>query len=132
MTLLRWLLVAPLAFVGGYIGIACAILLASAAQALCPIDQQVSGLCYAPWYQSAEFVAECVGAGIAAFCTVSFATRAAPSHRRQVAMVAMAAGTAFASWFLALGGSSLLAPYLIAILVGGATVRTWLRQSSAG
>ena len=133
MRLARWLAVVPLGVTGTLAGLLAGMLLWAAADAACPADQQVSGMCVADWYAAATLAAECVGAAIGAFCAVTFASLSAPSHRRAMSLGAMTAGTLYASWFLTADPASLLPPYLIAVSIGAWTTwRVWRRQTPSG
>jgi hypothetical protein len=49
-TWLRWLLVLPAAWVAWYAAVLIGFGLYTVAEALCPPDQVISGMCVAPWF----------------------------------------------------------------------------------
>lgn len=127
----RWFLVLPAGAAGFYAGVALAILLVALLQWLCPIEDQVSGLCFASWYRPAESAAIVLGAALGAVCTVSLPALAAPSHKRQISALFYAAGTAYAVWFLSKVGSSFLLPFVAAVVSGALAVVAWFRRAQS-
>jgi hypothetical protein len=85
----------------------------------------VSGLCVAPWWPYADAAVLCAAAAFAAATIVIACTLTAPSHRRVVAPIVLAAGSVLAV-ALAIAADTYL-PLPAAILAGGLATR-WLRR----
>ena len=118
MKLLRWLSVIPVGVAGTYLGALSAMLLVSVLKKLCPLEEQVSGLCFAPWYSPLEATAISIGAAVGAACTVGLPALIAPTRRALVSVLAYAGGTACATWFLVSVGRSFLIPFSVAAATG--------------
>jgi hypothetical protein len=115
---LRWLLVVPVGIAGTYLGALCAILLVSVLEWLCPVEDQVSGLCFASWYPPLQSAAIALGAAVGAACTVGLPALLAPTRKKLVSLVAYTGGTSYATWFLVSVGGSFLVPFSVAIATG--------------
>jgi hypothetical protein len=122
-------MVVPVGAAGLYGGIASAVLLVALLQHVCPIEDQVSGLCFAGWYGTAESAAMAFGAAISATCATSLPALVAPSHKWQVSVVFFAAGSAYAVWFLASVGSSFLLEFVVAVGAGALVVANLFRSA---
>lgn len=128
MKTLRWLLVPPSWLAGVLLSLAASMLLRALCIQLCPTELLVSGMCMAAWYPAAESLSFCAGAAMGAATAVLLPSLAAPRHRGRVALVALGAGTACATAWLAAGGVSLLAPFACATAAGVVAlfvVRSW-------
>jgi hypothetical protein len=123
MTTLRWLLVLPSWLAGVVLSLVLAMALRALCIQLCPPELLVSGMCMATWYRAAESLSICAGAAVGAATAVLLPSLAAPQHRGRVALAALGLGTACATWWLAAGGSSLLAPFACALASGVIAVR---------
>ncbi len=64
----------------------------------CPPEDMVSGACIADWYGPLDALALALSAGAGSALAVMLAGLAVPSHRRWVALAALAAGTACAGY----------------------------------
>jgi hypothetical protein len=124
---LRWLAVVPAAYAGFVGAAAFGLLELHVIDSFCPPDQWVSGFCEAPWYEKAFSVAECLGAAVAAFLVVSFASVVAPAHRKLVAILAFVAGAGFAVYF-GVSADKYIA-LVIALLAGALAVTMVFRVS---
>lgn len=126
MKTLRWLLVAPSWLVGVTLGLVVAMVLGTLSIQLCPTALLVSGLCMATWYPAVETLSFCIGAALGAVATVLLPALVAPHFRGRVAIAALGSGAACATWLLAAGGFSLLAPFACALASGAIAVRATL------
>lgn len=131
MKLLRWLFVLPVGGAGLYLGIVSAILLVALLQRLCPLEDQVSGLCFADWYVAAESTAIAFGAALGAVCAVSLPALVAPAHKRHVSVLFYLAGSAVAVCFLASAGRSFLLPFGVAMSTGALAVVACFRRTQS-
>lgn len=122
MKILRWLLVLPSWLAGVVLSLVVAMALRALCIQLCPPELLVSGMCMAAWYPAAESLSICVGAALGAATAVVLPSLAAPQYRGRVALAALGLGTACATWWLAAGGFSLLAPFACALASGVVTV----------
>lgn len=132
LRLLRWALVLPAGAAGLYAGVVSALLLVTLLQRLCPIEDQISGFCYASWYGAAESSAIALGAAIGAVGAVSLPALMAPSRKRLVSALFYAFGAAYATWFLVSVGNSFLLPFGVAMAAGALAVLAWRRWGSEG
>jgi hypothetical protein len=131
LTLLRWLLVLPLACVGVVSGYAVVVGLLVVAIKLCPAGQTVSGMCVAPWFSYAELGAYCVASATGTALTVLLPALAAPSNRANVALFAYITGLLFI-YLLDWGrGASMMLPFAIAVLIGGSLVYLIRRRNAS-
>ena len=102
--------------------------------ALCPPDQIESGMCIAPWYDSAFDAAVCFCAALAAFLIVTLASITAPSHKRVVASVVYVIGAATAiAMFLDMPSIGHLNAAICALIAGllGAGLVVWFTRKRA-
>lgn len=132
MKIFRWLLVIPVGVIGWYIGLFVAILVHTAGEYLCPVEEIVSGFCTAPWMAHVDDVALALGSILCGILAVLFPTLLAPSHRGAVAAVAYASGLILSASFLIHGVWGAVA---WAALSGGLTlwrVRVVLAHVSGG
>ena len=124
LTWLRWLLVVPAAWVAWYAAVLIGFGLHSLAEALCPPDQVISGMCVAPWFGAVDRAIFCTGAGLAAAFIIVSCTVVAPSHCRVVTFVTLGTGSVVAL-VLALATDAL--PEFVAAVVAGLLATWWLR-----
>lgn len=124
LTWLRWLLVLPAAWVAWYAAVLIGFGLYSVAEALCPPEQVISGMCVAPWFGYVDRAIFCTGAGLAAAFIIFSCAIVAPSHRRVVTLVTLGAGSVVAL-VLALATHAL--PEFIAAVVSGLLTTWWVR-----
>jgi hypothetical protein len=129
MKYLRWLLVVPAGYGGCYFGILFAVCGVSLLQELCPLDTQVSGLCFADWYKPLEATAIALGAAVGAACTVALPVLIAPARKIPVALLAFSGGAVFAAWFLVNTGATFLLPFLLAVASGLVTTFTVYKRN---
>ena len=119
MRVLRWLLVAPSAFLGYPIGFFLGLGSIQLVTAICrPREHLVSGVCSASWSLYVEVSVLSFAASIGAVVWVVLTVLVAPSHRAYVAWVAFAIGAAFVTWLLVPFAPRLVVPNAIALLSG--------------
>ena len=99
MPIVRWLLTAPAALAGFYIGILVFALIREMNERACPDAYLVSGVCHAPWSWQVERFAFGSGAFVSGSLVVLLSALAAPSHRRVVALSFYALGLVCAVCF---------------------------------
>lgn len=129
MLVVRWLLVVPLGILGVIAGFAVAIALVSIADALCPRELVVSGMCTAPWYGAAFDAATCAGAIVGAWFAVVLPAAVAPAHRKRIAALAFVLGAGYAAYALAAVGASLLLPFVLALVAGAIALLRTVRRA---
>ena len=125
MTILRWALVVPAAWVAWAVALAIGLALYDFVQSFCPVEQMISGMCVAPWFRYASAAVFCIGAGLAAALILVACTLMAPTHRPRVALVVFVAG-ALAGLAMAIAASAFLE--LVTALVVGSLVTWRLRR----
>jgi hypothetical protein len=118
MNILRWLLTAPAAIGGWYIGVIVALLAHMASESLCPPEHVVSGTCSAPWSPVVSDACLAVGSLICGSLSVLLPALIAPSHGYRVAALAFAVGLACSAYWLLHG---LWVPVAWAALGGAVT-----------
>ncbi len=102
--IVRWLAVVPAAVAGWYTAFILGLLAMEALAAFCPEEEMISGLCVAPWYQTAERIVIPVAVALAGLLVVLAPALAAPRWKRWVAWIAYVAGAIAATIFaVALG-----------------------------
>lgn len=121
MRTFRWLLIAPSAIVGWYIGVFTTIGIYQVNDWLCPAKYIVSGMCYAPWASLVHKFAIAFGSIFAATLVVLLPTVIAPDHRRIVANIVYVMGLLGSGYWLIHGQ---WVPVVWAVLGGGITL--WL------
>ena len=104
---LRWTLIVPTAWAAWCLVLAIGFGLSNLADALCPADQVVSGMCTAAWHERFMKANFCSCAALAAALILISCTLMAPHHRRVVSIIVFSAGTAFALWMTIAGGTYL-------------------------
>ena len=124
---LRWVLVPLAAWLAWTLTLLIGWGLLSIADALCPEDQKVSGMCIAPWYDPVTRALFVLCAALAAAGVVLASAWAAPSHRRWVAWVALVLG---AVWATRVAGRESWVE-LLAAIVAGALAAMWVHRSTS-
>lgn len=97
MRVLRWLLVAPLSFLGYPIGFYLAFGSLQLVDAICG-EHSVSGVCSKSWSSYVQIFVLSFAALVGAVVWVGLAVLVAPAHRAFVAWIAFAFGVAFVVW----------------------------------
>lgn len=92
MHILRWILTAPAAILGWYLGLVAAMIGHRFSEGLCPHEHIVSGMCFASWVPIADAVLLAVGATVAGVMTVLLPTLVAPAYKGRVALSAYLSG----------------------------------------
>ncbi|MEW6403662.1 MAG: hypothetical protein AB1649_17845 [Chloroflexota bacterium] len=92
---IRWLCV-PLAAAGYLVPMLLGLGFYVVGNKLCPADQMVSGVCTAPWFLYSSRILLFVAPSIGAIFIILGAALIAPSNRRLVALLALAAGAGYA------------------------------------
>ena len=120
ISILRWLLTAPVALAGFYIGLLVFGLIYEINERWCPEAYLVSGMCHAPWSWHAGQFAVVLGAFVSGALVVLLPALTAPSHRKAVALLFYALGLACALfvWMSGMHAAK------IAAAVGGA-ISVW-------
>ncbi|MDH3645070.1 MAG: hypothetical protein OES38_23415 [Gammaproteobacteria bacterium] len=95
---LRWLAILPVLYVSWHIALIVGMVLLTTAEAFCPPEQMVSGLCVAEWFLWVEGAIFMFGAGLAAALMVASVAVVAPAHRARVATVVFVAGLLLAAY----------------------------------
>jgi len=95
---LRWLLVAPMAVFGWSIAFSGTLALHSLIFMFCPPEQQISGMCTAPWAATTEGILIILGAAFSGLLVVVSAVIAAPAYKTQVGLVIYGLGLGVAVW----------------------------------
>ena len=99
--ILRWIAILPAIYVSWHLSLIAGMALLAIAEAFCPEDQMVSGLCVAPWFFWVEDAIFLFCAALAAALVVASAAFIAPAHRVRVAWMAFIGGcliAAFLGW----------------------------------
>jgi hypothetical protein len=115
-TYLRWLAIAPIVYLAWHAALVFGMAALTLAEAFCPQEDTVSGLCVADWFGFAVDVIVTASAGLAGMLIVA-ASVVAPSHRATVATVLFLAGVAVAGYFYWHTGA--LHAFIAAVLGGG-------------
>lgn len=119
MRVLRWLLVAPLAFLGYPIGFYLAFGSLRLVDAICgPHEHLGSGVCRESWSSYVQIFVLSFAALVGAVVWVVLAVLVAPAHRAYVAWIAFAFGVAFVVWQFSHFGLQLGVPIGTAIFSG--------------
>ncbi len=98
LTIIRWILTPPSAFLGWFIAFIGSINLLSFFDSRCSPELVVSDFCTAKWYLRTENVIVNGGAGLAAVLIVLLPTFIAPAYRSKVALITYGLGTIIALW----------------------------------
>lgn len=132
---LRWLLLLPGAWLAWVAAVLIGIFLQRGLESLCPAEQVVSGMCAAPWFDTAIRGVTGFSAGVAAVLILLTTTLLAPGHRPAVAAATFFIGS-LAALAMAIRTGSWLE--LAAAIVAGGLTTAWLlrrervRGSTAG
>ena len=94
---LRWIAVLPASSAAWFVALFVAMHLHSIVEGFCPPELVVSGQCTAPWYPTADRIVLCVAVALSAFVVVLAAAASAPTHKLNVARLALAVGAAIAA-----------------------------------
>ena len=97
---LRWLLLPVACVAAWYVALFVGIVLLSVAQAFCPSNEMVSGMCIAPWYRPVETGIFCLSTALSALFVVTTAYFVAPTARVLVAWLAFGTGCIVALYFV--------------------------------
>lgn len=96
--ILRWMAIFPGIYVSWHLSLIVGMALLAIAEAFCPEDQMVSGLCVAPWFFWVEDAIFLFCAALAAALVVASAALIAPAHRVRVAWVTFIGGCLVAGY----------------------------------
>lgn len=96
--ILRWIAIFPGIYVSWHLSLIVGMALLAIAEAFCPKDQMVSGLCVAPWFFWIEDAIFLFCAALATALVVASAAFIAPAHRVRVAWVAFIGGCLVAGY----------------------------------
>lgn len=96
LTIVRWILVIPSAFIGWYTALFVGMVLYSVVDSVCANDQMISGMCMAPWSSIVKDGIIIFGASLSAILVLLFSAVVAPSKRKLVAKFIYVGGCAFA------------------------------------
>ena len=124
-TIIRWILVLPVAWLGWAISLGVGALVYSIAEASCPREQVISGHCAAPWFGRVMEGIFIGGSGLAAALILIGCTLMAPSRRRAVALATYLVGVGVAL-NIAIAAKA-WGPFASAVLVG-AVALYWIRS----
>lgn len=102
MTIARWILAIPAAFLGWFLALFLGLLAHGFLTSLCPTDMMVSGACIASWHMKISSFLVPAFSGVAAILVIIFPTVVAPSYRLQVSVLAYVSG-AIATFVLTQG-----------------------------
>ena len=92
MNKLRWLLAAPAAIFGWYLGLFAVSGGYMLIESLCPSEHVVSGMCFASWVPLVGNILLAFGSVVAGVMTVLLATLVAPGYKGRVALTAYMTG----------------------------------------
>lgn len=126
-TILRWLLVIPMAIAAWFVAFIGSIQLIDVIYYFCPIEHQVSGMCTHAAYDAAESALLVFGAALAAVLVILAATITAPSHKAKVAAATLILGLGLALWLFL--ETDLMGPFVGATVAGIATFVLVLRRN---
>lgn len=118
---LRWVLAVITGFVVWHVVAILGLMAVSVLDSFCPPDQVVSGMCTAPWYDTAFDALVIVFAGLSAVAVVLVPPLVAPTHRWEASLAAYGIGATFAIVFAA-GSSTLWAPTASALVAGATAI----------
>jgi hypothetical protein len=124
-TIIRWLLVLPVAWLGWAISVGVAFLVYGIAEGSCPREQVISEHCAAPWFGATVDAIFIGGSGLAAALILIGCTLMAPNRRRMVALATYVVGVGVAL-NMAIAATA-WGPFVSAILVG-ALALLWMRS----
>ena len=96
MTIARWILVIPSAFVGWYLALFIGLVLYSVTDSICPPELIDSGMCMATWSRPVKDGIIIFSASLSAILVLLFAVFIAPCKRAHVAKIIYLGGFAFA------------------------------------
>ena len=99
MELARWILLPFVSIAAWCVALIIGLVILSIAESFCPEDQQVSGMCVAPWWEPVETCILCFSAGLSAFLVVTTAFVVAPAARKGIAWSAFGLGGTIALIF---------------------------------
>jgi hypothetical protein len=95
MRALRWLVLLLAVVFSGAFAVVLTLCFVSAANAFCPTDEFVSGVCTAAWAPAAYSTGFCIATSIGALLAVFSGYRIAPTARRFAMWAVVAIGAAF-------------------------------------
>lgn len=99
--LMRWFVLPFACIAAWYVAFFIGLVILSIAESFCPEDQQVSGMCVAPWWKPVETCIFCFSTGLSAFLVIVTAYLVAPTARVEVAWLAFGIGAMTAIFFAA-------------------------------
>jgi hypothetical protein len=114
----RWIILGPLAVLGVCLGVLTTLLLISFFENLCPIEQKISGVCIASWYETAENFSIAAGSSLSAFFSVAIAFLIAPTHKIYSAATIFFCGASYGTYILFTVGASFAIPFTASIISG--------------
>lgn len=125
MKAMRWLLILPCVYAAWWVALVIGFAYVGILDWLCPPEAMVSGLCTAPWYESAFDAGVVTGAGLAGGLVMLAAIVTAPSHRRYVAITAFIVGStvAFYAAHVTNEWGAFMAASLVGLVVMGVSMR---------
>ncbi len=118
MTLLRWILAAPLTVVAWYAVLLSGVLALGTIDVFCSEDQRVSGGCEAWWYDALFYMTIAVFAALSAVAVVLVFAFVVPLAKRECALFAFILGAGVAGFFFAVDPPGFMLPFVSA-LAGG-------------
>ncbi len=131
MSLIRWLLVVPLAIGSVYAAVLLGMLLLRVSDLLCHALPLSDALCMVTWYPVAEIiVASLCGAFASLFASVLPAL-VAPSHKQAAAIAGTLVSLPIAVWILVVLAFPLFLPMLTSVLAALLAIRWVFRRHAA-
>lgn len=120
MKILRWILIPVACITAWYAAFVIGLLILNMAEAFCPKDQMVSGICTAPWWRVVEKSIFCFSAALSAIFVLLSGFFVAPTARNGVAWLVFVLGSMLALW-LAVDIGSMWLECVCAIAAGLST-----------
>jgi hypothetical protein len=131
MSLIRWLLVVPLAFGSVYAALLLGMLLLRMSDFLCHALRLSDALCMVTWYPVAEIIVVSVCGAFASLFAAILPALVAPSHKQAAAIAGTLVSLPIAVWILVVLAFPLFLPVLTSVLAALLAIRWVFRRHAA-